>query len=298
MRRISTRPSASSARPSTSGRRGKRGWRPDIHVRSLEGQTALVTGASRGLGRTIARRLASEGARVALAARDRDRLEAVVEEIRADGGDALAMPVDLTDSTDVDGIFGSIDEWSDRLDILVNNASLVYGTDRHFLDVDVELWDQVMAANLRSLFLCSSQAAQRMSRRRSGAIVNISAASATRAHRMCVPYDASKGAVEAFTRALALDMAPFGVRVNAVAPGAIVVEAWGELSSDELEKRAQTIPLGRLGVSDDIAGAVAWLCSADAAYVDGQVIVVDGGLLAQLRSPQSENIEPGARWPG
>jgi 3-oxoacyl-[acyl-carrier protein] reductase len=235
---------------------------------------------------------------VALAARDRDRLEAAVAEIRFAGGDALPLVADLTDAAAVASVFRVLDGWSERLDILVNNASLVYGTERHFLDVDVALWDEVMAANLRTLFLCSSFAAHRMARQRAGAIVNISAVSASRAHRMCVPYDTSKGGTEAFTRALALDLAPFGIRVNAVAPGAIVVEAWGELPTDELEKRARNIPLGRLGTAEDIAGAVAWLCSADAAYVHGQVITVDGGLVAQLRSPEAENIEPGVKWPG
>lgn len=264
----------------------------------LEGQTALVTGASRGIGRAIARRLARDGARVAVAARDRDRLEGVAADIRSDGGDALPLIADMTDAAAVAGMFGILDGWSERLDILVNNASLVYGVDRHFLDVDVALWDEVMAANLRTVFLCSSFAAHRMAQRRAGAIVNISAASATRAHRMCVPYDTSKGGVESFTRALALDLAPFGIRVNAVAPGAIVVEAWGDLGEDELEKRSRTIPLARLGAPEDIAGAVSWLCSGDAAYVDGQIVAVDGGLLAQLRSPQAENIEPGVTWPG
>jgi len=263
----------------------------------LNGRTALVTGASRGIGRGIALRLATEGARVVLTARSADALDNVAAEIRESGGDALAVAADLTDESAVDRLFERVASWSDTLHILVNNASMVYGTDRHFLAVDSALWDEVIAANLRTLFLCTSRAARPMVKRRTGSIVNISAASASRAHRMCVPYDASKGAVEAFTRAVALDLAPFGIRVNAVAPGAIVVEAWGVLSRDELEKRAQVIPLGRLGEPTDIAGAVAFLCSDDASYVTGQVLAVEGGLLAQLRPPQVENWEPGAEWP-
>ncbi|HEY7523712.1 MAG TPA: glucose 1-dehydrogenase [Candidatus Limnocylindrales bacterium] len=266
-------------------------------AKRLNGQTALVTGASRGIGRGIALRLAAEGARVVLAARDEDALTAVAEEIGRNGGDALPVAADLTEESAVARVFERIAAWADPLDILVNNASRVYGTDRHFLAIEPALWDDVIDANLRTLFLCTSLAARSMADRRSGAIVNISAASATRAHRMCVPYDASKGAVEAFTRAVALDLAPFGVRVNAIAPGAIVVEAWGELPDEELEKRAEVIPLGRLGEPSDIAAAVAFLCSDDASYVTGQVLAVEGGLLAQLRAPQVENWEPGVEWP-
>jgi 3-oxoacyl-[acyl-carrier protein] reductase len=259
---------------------------------------ALVTGASRGIGRGIARRLAAEGAAVALTARSGDALDAVASEIVAAGGQALAVPADLTDEDSVDRLFDTLDERFGRLDLLVNNAARVYGTDRHFLEVDSALWDGVVAANLRTLFLCTHRAAQRMAAARAGVIINISASSGTRAHRMCVPYDTSKGGVDAFTRAVALDLAPFGIRVNAVAPGAIIVEAWGVLPAEELRKRAETIPLGRLGEPDDIAGAVAYLASDDARYVTGQVLYVEGGLLAQLRSPQAENWEPGARWPG
>lgn len=265
--------------------------------RRLDGRVALVTGASRGIGRGIAARLAADGATVVLAARDADRLRDAAAEISAAGGRTAIAVADLSDESAVDRMFVELDADHGRLDILVNNASWVYGTDRHFLDVDAALWDAVMTANLRTLFLCTSRAARRMADRGSGVVVNLSAASATRAHRMCVPYDASKGAVESFTRAVALDLAPSGIRVNAVAPGAIMVEAWDDLPPAELRKRAETIPLGRLGMPADIAGAVAWLCSDDAAYVTGQVVAVDGGLLAQLRSPQAENVEPVATWP-
>jgi 3-oxoacyl-[acyl-carrier protein] reductase len=245
----------------------------------------------------VAVRLADEGAAVGLAARDGDRLGEVARLIGERGGRALALPGDLGDEPTVDALFGRLDAELGPLDVLVNNAARVYGTERHFLDLDSALWDGVVRDNLRTLFLCTHRAARRMAARRRGCIVGISAASATRAHRMTVPYDATKGGVEAFTRAVALDLAPFGVRVNAVAPGAIIVESWGVLSPEELAERARTIPLGRLGDADDIAAAVAWLCSDDAAYVTGQVVTVDGGLLAQLRSPQAEIVEPGVAWP-
>jgi 3-oxoacyl-[acyl-carrier protein] reductase len=259
--------------------------------RRLEGRTALVTGASRGIGAAIAARLARDGARVVLSARDADLLDRRAADIASQGGKALAVPADLTDESAVDALFGRLDAWADRLDILVNNASWVYGTEAPFLESGTALWDGVVAANLRSLFLCTVRAGRRMAAAGSGVIVDISAVSAQRAHRSVIAYDATKGGVDAFTRAAALELAPHGIRVNAIAPGAIVVEAWGDLPPDELAKRSETVPLGRLGVPDDIAGAVSWLCSDDAAYVTGQVIAVDGGLLAQLRPPQVEIVE-------
>jgi len=266
--------------------------RPATDARPLTGHTALVTGASRGIGAAIATRLAADGVRVVIAARDADRLARAAADIEAAGGQALPVAADLTDEAAVDRLFARVDEWSERLDILVNNASWVYGTEAPLLEVTATLWDGVVAANLRSLFLCTVRAARRMAEAGSGVIVNISAASAQRAHRSVIAYDTTKGGVDAFTRAAALELAPFGIRVNAVAPGAIVVEAWGDLPEDELAKRSETVPLGRLGGPDDIAGAVAYLCSDDAAYVTGQVIAVDGGLLAQLRPPQVEIVEP------
>lgn len=268
---------------------------PDAHAPSLTDRVALVTGASRGIGATIAQRLATDGARVVLAARDRARLEAVSGEIVERGGDALAVVVDLTDESAVDELFERLDRWAGHLDVLVNNAAAAYGTEAPLLELPTGLWDAVIAANLRTTYLCTVRAARRMATAGGGTILNISAASAQRAHRTVVAYDTTKGGIDAFTRAAALDLAPLGIRVNAVAPGAIVVEAWGDLPPEELAKRRETVPLGRLGRPEDIAAAVSFLCSAEASYVTGQVLAVDGGLLAQLRPPQVEIVEAVAR---
>jgi 3-oxoacyl-[acyl-carrier protein] reductase len=267
---------------------------PDARQPSLD-RVAVVTGASRGIGASIARRLAGDGARVVLAARDRTRLDVVFGEIVERGGDALAAAGDLTDESAVDELFDRVDRWAGHLDVLVNNAASVYGTEAPLLDLPTGLWDAVIAANLRTTYLCTVRAARRMATAGGGAIVNISAASAQRAHRTVVAYDTTKGGIDAFTRAAALDLAPLGIRVNAVAPGAIVVEAWGDLPPEELAKRSETVPLGRLGRPEDIASAVSFLCSAEASYVTGQVLAVDGGLLAQLRPPQVEIVEAVAR---
>jgi 3-oxoacyl-[acyl-carrier protein] reductase len=265
------------------------------HAPSSADRVAVVTGASRGIGAAIARRLASDGARVALVARDRARLKTVAAEIERRGGDALSVVADLTDESAVDDLFERIDRWADHIDFLVNNAAAVYGTEAPLLELTTELWDAVMAANLRTTYLCTVRAARRMASAGSGAILNISAASAQRAHRAVVAYDTTKGGVDAFTRAAALDLAPYGIRVNAVAPGPIVVEAWGALPAGEIAKRSETVPLARLGTPDDIAAAVAFLCSSEAGYITGQVLAVDGGLLAQLRPPQVEIVEAVAR---
>lgn len=267
----------------------------DAHAPSLANLVALVTGASRGIGAAIARRLATDGARVVLAARDGARLEVVANDIVEQGGDALVVIGDLTDESVVDELFDRVDRWAGHLDVLVNNASAVYGTEAPLLELPTELWDAVIAANLRTTYLCTVRAARRMAMAGGGTIVNISAASAQRAHRTVVAYDTTKGGIDAFTRAAALDLAPLGIRVNAVAPGAIVVEAWGDLQPAELTKRSETVPLGRLGRPEDIAAAVSFLCSAQASYVTGQVLAVDGGLLAQLRPPQVEIVEAVAR---
>jgi 3-oxoacyl-[acyl-carrier protein] reductase len=141
----------------------------------------------------------------------------------------------------------------------------------------------VLDTNLKSVFLCAHRAAWLMARRSGGSIISMSSGGATRAHRGNVAYDASKGGIEAFTRAAALDLAPYGIRVNAVAPGSIQT---GPLSDDEGRERGKTVPLGRIGQPEEISAAVAFLASDDARYITGQTIVVDGGLLSQQRSPQ------------
>ena len=267
----------------------------EAHGASSSHRVAVITGASRGIGAAIAQRLAVDGARVVIVARDRARLDAIAAEIERTGGDALSVDADLTDENAVDDVFERVDRWAGRIDILVNNAAAVYGTESPLLELSTALWDRVIAANLRTTYLCTVRAARRMAAAGGGAIVNISAASAQRAHRAVVAYDTTKGGIDAFTRAAALDLAPYGVRVNAVAPGAIVVEAWGDLPADEISKRSETVPLARLGTPDDIAAAVSFLCSAEASYVTGQVLAIDGGMLAQLRPPQVEIVEAVAR---
>jgi 3-oxoacyl-[acyl-carrier protein] reductase len=253
----------------------------------LEGKVAIVTGAGSGIGRGIAERFAHEGARVVVNDVDADAAQQV-----ADAIGALAVPADVSSSADVGRLFETAIAELGGVHVLVNNAGLI-DVERHFLDADEAWWDRVISVNLKGQFLCAHRAAQWMARNGGGAIVNLSSGGARAAHRGMAAYDASKGGVEALTRALALDLAPYGIRVNAVAPGSIDVRGF---TAAEAAEKGETIPLGRVGTPDDIAGPAVFLASDDARYVTGVVVSVDGGLLAQQRSPQVDQFPP-SRFP-
>ena len=176
--------------------------------------------------------------------------------------------------------------------MLVNNASLT-NTERHFLEADADWWNRIIAVNLSSAFLCGHRAAQIMARKRSGVIINMSSGGASRAHRGNAAYDAAKGGIEALTRAMALDLGPYGVRVNALVPGSIDSRGMDPKSN---ESRGENIPLGRVGEVDELAGPAVFLASDDARYITGHLLVVDGGLLVQQRSA-TVDIFPLSKFP-
>jgi NAD(P)-dependent dehydrogenase (short-subunit alcohol dehydrogenase family) len=251
----------------------------------LDGEVAVVTGAGKGIGRAVAERLAAEGARVVLDDVDSGTVEAAVAAIAGAGGEATAVVADASDAAGVEEIFTTAESAYGPVTILVNNAGLI-GQTRHFLEADEAWWDRLIATNLKSVFLNSHRAATRMRAIGRGAIVSSSSGGATRAHRGEAAYDASKGGIEALTRAMALDLAPYGIRVNAVAPGSIDVAPAGSVAPEVLAARGEAIPLRRVGTPADLVGTYAHLVSRDAAYVTGVVISVDGGMVAQQRSPQ------------
>jgi len=249
--------------------------------------TAVVTGGAGGLGEAIAGRLGADGAHVVLADRNADALDATAARLAERGTAVTPVAGDVSASTDVTTLFEAVRASGHSLGTLVNVAGIAHGPDseRHFLETDPDHWDKLIAANLRSVYLCSRHAAELMARARTGVIINVSSGGAVQAHRHRVAYDATKGAIESATRALALDLAPWGIRVNAVAPGAIAVPNRSPIGRAGRDPAPDLVPLGRLGVPDDVAAAVRYLASADAAYVTGAVLAVDGGLTAQLRPP-------------
>lgn len=259
---------------------------------SKDHPVAVVTGASRGIGLAIARRLAHDGARVVLNSLPDDGLEDIATALRSEGAHVAALEGDIGNSRAVDKLFALAESTFGTVDVLVNNAG--WATPRaHLLEMDLELWDKVLRTNLTSIHLCSHRAANIMvDHGHGGAIINMSSFAASRSHRNGAAYDASKGGVEAFTRSAALDLGPFGIRVNAVGPGDIQTERLAPRSNEEAVHRRSTVPLGRIGEPNDIAGAVAFLASDDASYITGQVLYVDGGVLAQLRSPQIDTALP------
>lgn len=252
----------------------------------FDGKVAIVTGGSRGIGAGIATRLAKEGAKVVITGRGAEQLQKTADAIKADGGQVLAIREDVGVAADVEAMFKQVlDTWG-TVDILVNNAAWANPT-MHILEMDLEHWETVIRTNLTSIYLHCHRAANIMvDQGTKGAIVNISSFAGTRSHRYMAAYDATKGGMEAMTRTMALDLAPFGIRVNVVQPGAIHTEEHEPAGEEARIRRGQTVPLGRVGYPRDIAGAVAFLVSDDAAYITGVTLPVDGGMLAQLRSPQ------------
>jgi NAD(P)-dependent dehydrogenase (short-subunit alcohol dehydrogenase family) len=252
----------------------------------LQGRTAVVTGGAHGIGYAIAHRFAAEGASVVVADINAEGASAAAEQIVADGGRAIAVTADVGSSADVDRVVDlAITEYG-GVDILVNNAGDVT-TLRHFLDGDEAWWDNMIRTNLKGHYLFIKRVAPLMVTAGGGVIINMSSGGATRSHRGAVAYDASKGAIEAMTRSLAIELAPYGIRVNALVPGLIATHE-AHLAPAARQKRDQTVPLGRGGRPDDLAGPAVFLASADAEYVTGACLVVDGGVLIQQRSPQVE----------
>jgi 3-oxoacyl-[acyl-carrier protein] reductase len=244
----------------------------------LSGQVALVTGASRGIGRSIALALGRAGAKVACLARNAEKLKAVADEIAAAGGVASTHSCDVTDAVGAQAAVDAVVEQHGRLDVCVNNAGITKDTLLPIMSDDD--WDQVIAANLRSVFLFTRAAAKVMMRQRSGRIINMSSVSGLMGNPGQSNYSASKAGIIGFTQTVARELAKRKVTVNAICPGFIateMAEALGPAILDEAKKR---IPAGRLGEADEIADAVLYLASDSGAYITGQTLVVDGGMTA------------------
>jgi 3-oxoacyl-[acyl-carrier protein] reductase len=242
----------------------------------LAGQTAIVTGASQGLGRAVAIALASSGAKVACLARNVDKLSETVAAIKAAGGDGEAIACDVQQRESVDKVVDQIAEGWGRLDIIVNNAGITRDTLLPRMTDDE--WDSVILTNLRGTFLFCRAASRYMMRARYGRIINMASVSGIIGNPGQTNYSASKAGMIGMTRSLSKELAGRNVTVNAIAPGFIeseMTKALGQVVLDEVKKR---IPAKRMGTPDDVAAAALFLASRAAGYVTGQVIVVDGGM--------------------
>lgn len=242
----------------------------------LSGQTAIVTGASRGIGKAIALRLAAAGAKVACVARSADKLKETVDAIAAAGGAAEVFPCDVTDSAAVTKLVEELAEKWGGLDIVVNNAGIT--KDTLIPRMEDEQWDAVIATNLKSVFLFTRAASLVMMRKRSGRIINISSVSGLMGNSGQSNYSASKAGVIGFTRTVAQELASRKVTVNAICPGFIASEMTAAMGATLDEFVKTRIPSKRLGEADEVADAVLYLASDSAAYITGEVITIDGGL--------------------
>jgi NAD(P)-dependent dehydrogenase (short-subunit alcohol dehydrogenase family) len=250
----------------------------------LAAKTALVTGAAKGIGKGIALQLATEGCDIAINDyRDAAGAEAVASEVRALGRKALVVLANVGDAAEVDGIFQAVFQQFPRLDILVNNAGVQ--TWKALLDLEEREWDRTIETNLKGCFLCTQRAARHMKEQGGGRIINLGSGCNKVAFPKLVDYTASRGGVEMFTKVAAVELGPYGITVNCVAPGAIETERTRTEAADFAGTWANLTPLGRVGTPTDVANAVVFFAGESSAFITGQTIWVDGGLFSKPAWP-------------
>ncbi|MBP1752616.1 MAG: fabG-2 [Geobacteraceae bacterium] len=243
---------------------------------SLSGRTALVTGGSRGIGRAVALKLAREGAEVVVTATSLERAQKTADEITALGGKALAVKVDVSNTSDVEALFARITEVFGKLDILVNNAGIT--RDGLLMRMKEADWDAVLDTNLKGAFVCTREAVKLMGKAKGGSIVNISSVVGEMGNAGQANYCASKAGLIGFTKSVAKEYAKRNITVNAITPGFIETDMTDVLSATVKEDLLRQIPAGRFGKPEDIANAVFFLVSAMGSYITGHVLSVNGGM--------------------
>ena len=246
----------------------------------LSGKVAIVTGGGKGIGRAIALGLAECGAKLILASRSKDELNAAADEIKKNGGEAIPVVTDLMVREQITGLVETVMKTYGRIDFLINNAARSFL--RPLMDLREDGWDKIFDVNCKAVFLLSRAVAKIMGQHDGGRIVNITSVEAVRGGAGMGVYNASKAALTMLTKCMAVEWAPLKVNVNAVGPGLTRTDFSQPLwSNPKVEQMIQSrVPMGRIAESEDIVGAVLFLCSQDSSFITGQSIYVDGGFLA------------------
>lgn len=249
----------------------------------FKGKVVIVTGSRRGMGRTHVLAFAKAGAKVVVCDISQEECVEVVKEAEKNGGEAIALKCDVTKKQEVDNVVNAaVDKWG-RVDVLVNNAGIAQFFP--FLEMKEEDWDRTININLRGYFLCAQAAAKQMAKQKSGVIVNIASVAMGQVgigFPNVVHYCASKGGIVAMTEALAIELAPYNIRVNAIAPGMIETPMIAPVKEDALAMQGMMtrIPMGRMGKPEEVSNLVLFLASDNSSYMTGSTVVIDGGWLA------------------